>query len=350
MVKRIYDYKLKATFKTPSLELLYPFRIFLKINFMANSETDIKKKKVSSVLITGGSGLIGRHLTSLLLSEGYSVSHLSRKSDQFGKVRVYRWDPEKRILDPGILTGVDYIVHLAGANIGAKCWTKKRKVEIIKSRVGSARLIYDTVSENGIKLKGFISASAIGYYGLFSSDRIFIESDAPAEDFLGTTCRLWEETADLFLNNSTRVLKIRTGVVIEKNNSAMAKLLEPARMGIFPRLGTGSQYMPWIHIKDLCNIYLKAIQDDKMEGAYNAVSPQHVTQTEFMRTLALVMKKKFFHPHIPAIFLRIALGEMADVVLKGSRISANKIMNSGYSFKFPELEATLENILINESY
>lgn len=301
-------------------------------------------KTGSTVLITGGSGLIGRYLTSTLLSEGYTVSHLSRKSDQFGKVRVFRWNPEKRILDPGILAGVDYIVHLAGANIGEKRWTKKRKIEIIKSRVDSARLIYDTVSENGIKLKGFISASAIGYYATITSDRIFMESDPHAEDFLGTTCSLWEETADLFSDRNTKVVKIRTGVVIEKNDSAMAKLLKPARLGIFPRLGNGRQYMPWIHIQDLCNIYLKAIQDDKMRGAYNAVSPQHITQTEFMRTLALTMDKRFFHPRVPAIFLRAALGEMADVILKGSRISTEKIMNAGYVYEFSELKTILEKI------
>lgn len=312
---------------------------------MADSKHDIKKKKASSVLITGGSGLVGRHLTSLLLTEGYTVSHLSRKTDQFGKVRVYRWDPEKRILDPAILSGVDYIIHLAGANIGEKRWTKKRKVEIIKSRVDSARLIYDTVSDNGIKLKGFISASAIGYYGTITEDKIFNESDTPSEDFLGTTCRLWEEAADLFSDMGTRVVKIRTGVVMEKNDSAMAKLLKPARMGIFPRLGSGRQYMPWIHIMDLCNIYLKSIQDDQMAGAYNAVSPQHTTQSEFMRTLARTMDKNFFHPPVPAIFLRAAMGQMADIALKGSRVSADKIMNTGYVYEFPELKATLGKIL-----
>jgi uncharacterized protein len=306
-------------------------------------------KTGSTVLITGGSGLIGRHLTSLLLSEGYSVSHLSRKSDQFGKVRVYRWDPEKRILDPGILAGVDYIVHLAGANIGEKRWTRSRKREIINSRIDSTKLLFKTIYENSIELKAFISGSAVGYYGSITTDKIFNEEDPHLTDFLGNTCRLWEEAADLFNSRGIRTVKIRTAVVLEKNDSAMAKLLKPARVGIFPKLGSGRQYMPWIHIGDLCNIYLKAIQDERMEGACNAVAPQHITQKEFMRILARVMKKRFFHPPIPAIILKAALGEMSDVVLTGSRISADKIMNSGYSFIFPELEATLENILMNES-
>jgi uncharacterized protein len=288
-----------------------------------------------SVLITGGSGLVGRYLTSLLLAEGYIVSHLSRTSNHFGRVRVFRWDPGKKIIDPVIFEGVDYIIHLAGANIGEKWWTGNRKEEIINSRVESAKLLHKSVSDTGKTLKAFISASAIGYYGSTTTERIFVEEDPAADDFLGTTCRLWEEAADLFKESGIRTVKIRTGVVLEKSDSALKKLLIPARFGVFPRLGNGKQYMPWIHIADLCGIYLKAINDEKMEGAYNAVSPQHIIQSEFMRTLAIVINKTLFHPPIPAILLRTALGEMSDVVLKGSRVSAEKILNAGYEFHFP---------------
>jgi len=299
----------------------------------------------SSVMITGGSGLIGRYLTSALLSEGYKVSHLSRNANQFGRVRVFRWDPEKGIIDPLIFEGVDYLVHLAGAGIGERRWTKKRKEEIINSRVESAKLLYKTVSENGIRIKAFISASAIGYYGLVSSDRIFKEDDPPANDFLGTVCKQWEEEADLFKGIGTRVVKIRTGVVIEKNDSALAKLLTPAGMNIFPRLGRGTQYMPWIHIEDLCKIYLKAIQDDNLAGTYNAVSPENITHSYFMRVLAQVMNKTFFNPPVPAVALKVIMGEMADVVLKGSRVSPEKIINSGFRFRFSKLEDALKNVL-----
>jgi uncharacterized protein (TIGR01777 family) len=298
-----------------------------------------------SVLITGGSGLVGRYLTSLLLEAGYKVSHLSRRSNSFGKVSVYRWNPYKQIADPLIFQGVDYIIHLSGANIGEKRWTKKRKEEIINSRVQSARFLYKIVSENKTQLKAFITASAIGYYGSVTAEKIFSEEDSPGTDFLGNTCRIWEETADLFGGDRIRIVKIRTAVLLEKSDSALSKLLIPARIGVFPRLGNGRQYMPWIHIRDLCGIYLKAIQDEKMEGAYNAVSPLHITQSEFMRTLAQVMKKPFFHPPVPLIFLKTALGEMSDVVLKGSRVSAEKIKNSEYSFIYPELDGALKNII-----
>ena len=298
-----------------------------------------------SVLITGGSGLIGRYLTSVLLEAGYRVSHLSRNSNQFGKVRVFRWEPGKGILDPVVFEGVDYIVHLAGANIGETRWTKKRKCEIINSRVDSAKLLHKVITENKFPVKAFVSASATGYYGSLTSERIFSENDQPANDFLGSVCSQWENAAGLFSSSGIRVVKIRTGVVMEKNDSALVKMLLPARMGVFPRLGSGKQYMPWISIQDLCNIYLKSIHDENMIGAYNAVSPQHVTQSEFMKMLASVLDKAFFHPPVPAVFLKVALGEMADIVLKGSRVSADKIQETGYNFSFPGLESALVKTL-----
>ena len=311
-------------------------------------ENDLNKNRAPelSVLITGGSGLVGKYLTSLLLTRGFKVSHLSRKANQFGRVRVYRWDPEKKIIDPEVFDGVDYIVHLAGANIGEKRWTKKRKKEIEESRIDSARLIKESLTQSGRKIRAFISASAIGYYGSVSSEKVFTEADPPGEDFLGNICRQWEEEADQVAESSARVVKIRSAVVLEKSDSALARILKPASLGIFPRLGKGSQYMPWIHIEDLCNIYLKAIEDDSMSGSYNAVSPQHVTQSEFMRTLAQTMKKRFFHPPVPALILNIILGKMSVVALKGSRISPEKLTSAGFSFKFSRLDEALGKILL----
>lgn len=307
--------------------------------------SDIQENKNDSVLITGGSGLIGRYLTSALLSEGYKVSHLSRKAKQLGKVSVFQWDPEKGILDPAVLDGIDYIIHLAGSNIGEKRWTKKRKEEIVTSRGDSVRLLHKVVTENKIRLKAFISASAVGYYGSVTSDKIFTEADPPATDFLGTTCKLWEERADLFGNSGIRTIKIRTAVVLEKSDSALSKLMMPARFGFLVQTGNGRQYMPWIHINDLCNIYLKAIEDQSMNGPYNAVSPQHVTHRQFVNTLALVMNKPIFPIPVPSLILKTVLGEMSDVVLKGSRVSSEKIINSGYNFRFINTGDALTNII-----
>ncbi len=302
-------------------------------------------RKSSSVLISGGSGLVGRYLTSLLLEKGYKVSHLSRKANQFGKVRVFRWDPDKEIVDPFVFDGIDYLIHLSGANIGEKRWTKSRKEEIVKSRVDSAYFLNKAISSEGISLKAFISASAIGYYGSVMSEKIFNEEDPAANDFLGTTCSQWEEAADLIGKMAVRTVKIRTAVVLEKTDNSLSKIMMPAKYGFLAGAGSGRQYLPWIHIIDLCNIYLNAIENSSMSGAYNAVSPHHVTHMEFIKTLASIINKPVLPFTIPSFLIYAALGEMSDVILKGSRISAKKIINSGFIFRFDNLEDALENII-----
>jgi uncharacterized protein len=312
---------------------------------MPENQTDTIRKKNSSILITGGTGLIGKYLTSVLLSEGYKVCHLSRNAGQSGNIRVFEWNPEQNIADPSAFDGIDCIIHLAGANIGEKRWTENRRKEIVKSRVDSARLLFNIVSNNRIPLKTFISASAAGYYGSVTSDIIHSEEDMPGTDFLGTTCKKWEDAADLFADKGIRTVKIRTAVVLEKNDSALSKLMLPARFGFLVQTGNGRQYMPWIHIIDLCNIYLKAIRDENMSGPYNAVSPQHTTHKEFIRTLAREMNCPVFPVHVPEFVLRIILGNMSDVILKGSRVSSVKTETAGYIFRYPVLEEALKNII-----
>lgn len=302
------------------------------------------EERKQAVLITGGSGMIGTYLTSALLSEGYTVCHLSRGHVQHGRVGVFRWDPDKGILDPKAFIGIDHIVHLAGVNIGEKRWSNKRKEEIGNSRINSARLIYNVIKDNGIKINTFISASGVSYYGTITSKEIFSETDPPADDFLGNICRQWEEAADLFSKDGIRTVKIRTAVVLEKNDSALRRITAPAKFGFLGRVGSGQQYMPWIQIKDLTGIYLKAIKDEHMSGVYNAVSPQHVTHGEFMRTLAGVLHRPLFPVPVPAFALKLVFGEMAGIVLEGSRISSEKIRNAGYKFEFEDLHSALEDI------
>jgi len=293
--------------------------------------------------------MVGRHLTNLLVNNGFLVSHLSRKPYKNENVKVFRWDPDNKTIDAECLTGVDYIVHLAGANIGEKPWSRKRKKEIENSRIDSAEFLFQTISTNGIRIRAFISASAIGYYGSVTSDRIFQEDDLPGNDFLGRICTRWEAAAELFKKTGTRVVKIRTAVVMDKRDSALSKFLSAARFGIFPILGDGKQYLPWIHAEDLCNIYLKAILDENMIGSYNAAAPQHITQSEFMIVLANVLNKVRISPIVPSSILKIVMGEMSVVALKGSRINPEKLINSGFSFKFDTLETTLRNVLEKNS-
>jgi uncharacterized protein (TIGR01777 family) len=297
------------------------------------------------VLITGGSGMVGRYLTSLLLAEGFQVSHLSRQHSGFGKVRVYKWDPDRQIIDPVIFEGIDYIIHLAGVNIGEKRWTRQRKDEIVRSRVDSALFLHKIISDNDIPLKAFISASGTGYYGSATSQRIFTEEDLPGYDFLADTCRKWEEAACRFSNSGIRTVRIRTAVVLEKNSEILLKFRRPADMGIFLIPGKGHHYIPWIHISDLCNIYLKALTDDQMEGPYNASSPGHASQREFVKILALATEKKGVFLPVPAFIIKASLGRMADMVTRGSRISPEKLINAGYQFKFDNLQDALNDII-----
>jgi uncharacterized protein (TIGR01777 family) len=302
----------------------------------------------TSVLITGGSGLIGSHLTARLLTEGFIVSHLSRTGIPVKGVSVYKWNPEMKMIDSDALKKANYIIHLAGTNIGEKRWTKKRKEEIVRSRVDSSVFLFDSVKNQSADLKAFISASATGYYGSSTSDKIYTENDPPATDFLATTCRQWEESADLFSSFGIRTVKIRSSMVLEKTSLALLKLLKPVKMGFIIRLGNGLQYMPWIHIEDLCGIYIKAIKDLNMDGAYNAVSTDNTNQISFMKSLSEINNRFNFMIPVPSIILKVVIGEMSKIVLEGSRISSQKIVNAGYRFVYPDLEGALNDILMKK--
>jgi uncharacterized protein len=305
---------------------------------------------MENVIISGGTGLIGRHLTIKLKDKGYNVALLSRKNSPKNDFPVYIWNPEKNEIDQNAIISANYIIHLAGAGIGDKRWTKKRRQLISDSRIKTGELIFNKVQETGTKLKAFISASGIGYYGTITSERIFTETDQPASDFLGEVCMKWEQMADRFEESGIRTVKIRTGVVLTDKGGAIEKMVKLVRMGIGSPLGNGRQYIPWIHIDDLCNIYIKAIEDSKLSGAYNLVAPDQISNREFMRTLAKVLHKPFFFPAIPSFLLKILFGEMSGIILYGSGVSAYKIISSGYTFEYPDLQNAFENLFLkNES-
>jgi uncharacterized protein (TIGR01777 family) len=299
---------------------------------------------METVLITGGTGLIGRHISKKLKENGFNVTLLSRKRETDGAISVYTWDPDKNFIDPEAISKADYIIHLAGAGIGDKRWTKKRRELIIDSRIKTGELIFIKVQESGKKLKAFISASGIGYYGTTTSDKIFKETDFPDKDFLGEVCRKWEEMADRFKESGIRTVKVRTGVVLTDKGGVLGRMATTVKMGIGSPLGSGKQYIPWIHIDDLCNLYLKAVEDQSMTGAWNAVAPEHITNRELMQTLAKVLEKPFFFPAVPSLVLKILFGKMSGIILKGSRVSAGKIISTGYNFEYPNLENALRNL------
>lgn len=300
---------------------------------------------MATILITGGTGLVGSHLRKRLEDKGYDVSILGRTRKNKKSIPTYIWDWSKQEIENEAIDTADYIIHLAGANIAGKKWTVNRKQLILDSRVKTGKLLFDKIKERNRDLKAYISASAIGYYGAITSDKLFTETDPAANDFLGDTCSQWEKSADRFKESGIRTVKIRTGVVLTSQGGALSKMITPVKLGIGSAIGSGKQYLPWIHIDDLCGIYIKAIEDTQMRGAYNAVAPDHKTNQEFMRVLAHVLKRPFLFPNVPAITMKLMFGKMSQMLLDGSRVSADKIVSTGYNFQFAELELALVKCL-----
>ncbi|WKL44819.1 TIGR01777 family oxidoreductase [Flavobacterium sp. ZE23DGlu08] len=299
-----------------------------------------------NVLISGGSGFIGSHLTGLLIAKGYSVSILSRSEKQNkGDIFYYKWDVANQTIDESAVLNADYIIHLAGENIAEKRWTVKRKAAIIDSREKSTQLLYSVIKKNNKKLDAFISASAVGIYGAVNGEEICSENTPPANDFLGYTCQKWEGALDFIENLNIRTVKIRTGLVLGKNDGFLKKLIPLFKFRLGSALGSGKQYMPWIHVDDLCNIYLQAVLNPNMEGAYNAAVNDNTTNTIFSKTLARIFGYAIWLPNVPALVLKLVMGEMAVIVLTGRRVSSDKIEETGFQFKFKNLEEALKDCL-----
>lgn len=295
------------------------------------------------ILITGAGGLIAREL-SKRLEKDFTIRFLTRNKKHDNE---FEWNIKEKTIDATALDGVSHIIHLAGANISEKRWTDERKKELISSRVDSADLILKTLQQKKITLKSFISASGINYYGTKTTDTIFTENDGPGNDFLSEVVVLWERAADQFKeqNLAERIVKIRTAVVLSEKDGALKKILPTIQMGIGSPLGSGKQYMQWIHIEDICSIYEFALKNSDINGAFNAVSPQHTTNEDLTKKIAQVVKKPLFMPNVPGFVLKLIFGELADALLEGSRASAEKIQKAGFQFKFPDLKAALENLL-----
>ena len=296
---------------------------------------------MKKVLITGGTGLIGKRLSFLLASKGYEVRVLSRSKSPESKYTTFIWNVKDQFIEEEAFQDLDYIIHLAGAGIADKKWSEKRKKEIIDSRVQSTNLLYNTSKRLKTPLKAFISASATGYYGSVTTATIFTETDQPANDFLCKVCRLWEESIFQFKNDKTRTVALRTGIVLSNDGGALKKMKTP----LVTPLGDGKQYMPWIHIDDLCEIYIKAIEDEDFEGAYNAIAPEHITNYSFSKAIAKTFKIPFLPIGAPSFILKIVFGKMATIILNGSRVSTGKIEKTGFKFKFKSLDKALKNLI-----
>ena len=299
---------------------------------------------MATILITGGSGLIGRALSHALQHAGHSVRWLSRAAGTADGVRRYTWDIERGNVDTEALDGVDHIIHLSGAGIADKRWTGARMRELHASRGGAARLLLNVAKKNGVRPNSFISASGIGYYGAITSDQVFVETDAAGTDAIARLTKDWEDAADEW-SSTCRVVKLRTPMVLARDGGALKRLSVPFRIGLGAALGTGKQWMPWVHIADLVAAYAHAVSDDRMHGAYNVVAAEQPTNTDFMRAVAKALNRPFFLPNIPAFALRLALGEMSAILLEGSRARNTRLLSAGMTFRFGSLQSALADTL-----
>jgi len=308
---------------------------------------------MTTILITGGTGMIGKALTEALLEKNYKVIILSRNPGKYqpveGNLSYAEWDIPGETIDKEAIARADYIIHLAGAGIADKRWTKKRKQEILDSRVKSSELLAKTLQEIPNKIKAVISASAIGWYGedpVIPNPKPFTEDDPADSSFLGDTCRQWEKSTEPIMSLGKRVVKLRTGIVFSKEGGAFKEFEKSLRFGIAAILGSGRQICSWIHIDDLVRLYISAIEDDTLRGVYNAVAPKPVSNKELTLQLANEKKGKFFIPvYVPSFVLKMILGEMSIEVLKSATVSCDKIHYCGFTFLYPTFDAALKNLV-----
>jgi uncharacterized protein (TIGR01777 family) len=316
---------------------------------------------MATVLISGGTGLIGTALSKALMQKGYEVVILSRrkKTSVQKNISYAIWDVSKQTIDEEAIKKADYIVHLAGANVGEKRWTQKRKKEIVDSRVDSGKLLVKALREIPNKVKAVISSSAMGYYGPDhlipkpspageGSERPFMETDPPYNDFLATTVVKWEHAIEPVKDLEKRLVFFRTGIVLSNEGGAYKEFKKPLKLGVASVLGSGKQTVSWIHIDDLVRLYIEAIEHEKWNGVYNAVSPNPVSNQQLIKEIARQTKPFYITAKVPAFILKIVLGEMSIEVLKSTTVSSEKIQKTGFQFLFPTIEEAIKNLRASE--
>lgn len=295
------------------------------------------------ILITGGTGLIGTKVTNELLDRGYQVSHLSRSPGHNPKVKTYLWDVPMGEIDKNCLDGVDTVLHLAGAGISDKRWSENRKKEIIDSRTKSISLIYQLIKNESNQINTIVSASAIGYYS-DRGDELLTEESPPNNDFMARCCIQWEKAVDQGRSMGLRVLKFRVGVVLDKNEGALPLMARSIKLGLGAPLGSGRQWLPWIHQQDAVDMFIYGIENINLSDVYNLVAPNPVTNKQFTKALAKQLHRPVWPLKVPAFVFKLLMGEMSTIILGSTRVSAQKIEKEGFVFKYPELPAALKNI------
>jgi uncharacterized protein (TIGR01777 family) len=294
---------------------------------------------MQNILITGGSGLVGQRITDQLEKKGYQVAWLSR-TNQSGR-RSFRWNVEKQEIDPEAVEWADAIIHLAGAGVAEKRWTSERKKLILESRTQSTQLLFSSIEKSGKRPSTFISASAVGYYGFNTGTALVDESSKPGSDFLAEVVIAWENEAKKMEQLELRTVLLRIGIVLDAEGGALGEMLKPP---VAAPLGSGDQWMSWIHLDDLARMFVFALEKTTLQGVYNAVGPNPATNQQLTKEAAAAKKKPYVGIGVPGFALKLVLGEMAAMVLGGNRVSCQKIQKAGFEFEFPELSVALRDI------
>ncbi|MBE9466281.1 TIGR01777 family oxidoreductase [Dyadobacter subterraneus] len=297
------------------------------------------------VLITGGTGLIGKRLTTFLLKRGYEVAYLTREKSNIPFVKVYEWDVKNKYIEAGALENTYYLIHLAGAGVADEKWSEERKKEIFSSRTDSIELISRKLKQLNIKPKSFISASGSSYYGEDTGDIQHTEMSPPGKDFLSEVTVEWEKAADNVKQLGIRTVKLRTGIVLSNDGGAVPKMAQPAKFGFGAPLGSGKQWLSWIHIDDLCRLYIECMEKDSWEGAYNAVAFPPATNEDFTKQICKALDKPQWLPNVPSFALRLVFGEMANVVLGSNYVINQRIKDeTDFKYDFPDLPEALKDV------
>ncbi len=303
------------------------------------------------ILITGGTGMIGQRLAELLIDGGHEVVLLTRNPQKASHFRLFGWDPQAGTIDPAALPYADCVVNLAGSSVAEGKWTPERKHEIIRSRLDGLELLYRELAKPGHHVKTLLSASAIGVYGDRGDEVLYENSPtaAPGDDFLADVVVQWEAAARRIGELGPRVVLPRIGIVLSPEGGALVPIAKTVRFGAGAPLGSGRQYMSWVHLDDLCRLFVQMLEDALWQGEYNAVAPNPVTNKEFTETLAQVMHRPLLLPKVPAFGLKLAMGEMSEIVLGSQRVSADKVLSRGFGYEYPRLLQALSSFYGEEA-
>lgn len=298
-----------------------------------------------NILITGGTGLVGKSLVKKLTERGHNIRILVRKKTN--NPNDYYWDLTSQLIDDKAFENLDSIIHLAGASI-SKRWTNDYKNELYSSRIDTAKLLKAYCIKNVVQLKSFISASGANYYGTFTSDEILNENSGVVKnDFLAELCVEWEKAAHDFSDISERVVCLRTAMVLAKEGGAFPMLKKTVDFNIGSAVGSGNQWMNWIHLEDLVNMYVFAVETENLNGDFNALADQIPTNKGFMTKLSEVSNKFYLPINVPSFVLKIVFGEMSAIILKGARVSNKKIKSQGFDFKFSTIDKAFKDLVKN---